>query len=237
MATKPKPEPDYVPAVCGLCDKTRLDPTVRSCTRIGCPLQRLRTPGNDFAPPPTPKSLWGRGMLRREQRARSRDVAGRKRNRAPPAATQAGKLFAPTVPFCLTCGTAGPIVLLFNRRENMGLHVSVLRANGRDCTNGGISARASELCLVNVAGPFAPSPEIPAAVLVEHCPHDSDIGRRLVRIVPAVQVDGEWQADKRWMMFGGNYAGCSDSRFREAVEEALGTFFYGAVAIHDRYEA
>lgn len=120
------------------------------------------------------------------------------------------------------------------------LHVSVFRADrgGCDCTNGGISARARQLCLVNIDGPahVQPSDECPAAMLVPHNVHGDGPGRRLVRIVPAVEVDGEWRPDPRWTMFGGNFGGCSDSRFREKVEELLGAFFHGAVAIHDRIE-
>jgi len=37
-------------------------------------------------------------------------------------------------------------------------------------------------------------------------------------------------------MAGGNYA-VGDSKFDEAVEKLLGTKFYGAVAIHDRFES
>jgi hypothetical protein len=37
-------------------------------------------------------------------------------------------------------------------------------------------------------------------------------------------------------MFGGNYAGTSDSRFKDAVENLIGTRFYGAIPVHDRYE-
>ncbi len=37
-------------------------------------------------------------------------------------------------------------------------------------------------------------------------------------------------------MVGGNYA-VGDRAFNEAVERLLGTKFYGAVAIHDRFES
>lgn len=114
----------------------------------------------------------------------------------------------------------------------MGLHVQVYRgARGNDCTMGGISSQASELCLVNVSGPFEPSESTPAAML--------GTGRMFggLRIVPAVKNDaGEWVEDSRWLMMGGNYAATSDSRFSEACERLLGHTFYGAVAIHDRHE-
>ena len=37
-------------------------------------------------------------------------------------------------------------------------------------------------------------------------------------------------------MAGGNFA-VGDGAFNEAVEKLLGTKFYGAVAIHDRFES
>lgn len=126
----------------------------------------------------------------------------------------------------------------------MGLHVNVYRSKPfalggvvNDATNGGISRDAGELCLVNVEGPFAPSGGIPAALLVPHNVFGNQVGRRLVRVVPAVPDGDGWKPDPRWAMMGGNYASTSDSRFREAVEKLLGgVFFNGAVPIHDRFE-
>jgi hypothetical protein len=40
----------------------------------------------------------------------------------------------------------------------MGLSVSVYRWGLGDCTNGGVSAGVGSLCVVNVPGPFNPSP-------------------------------------------------------------------------------
>lgn len=124
------------------------------------------------------------------------------------------------------------------------LTVSIYRRTGRwladnDATNGGISRDAAQLTIVNIDGPdyIRPSDEFPAAMLVKHCPFGDLDGRRMVRVVPAVQGDGgEWQPAPGWSMFGGNYAACSDSRFSEALRELLGVNFYGAVPIHDRYE-
>lgn len=104
----------------------------------------------------------------------------------------------------------------------MGLIVNVYRTAGPDCTMGGISADANRLCLVNVPGPFNPSHDAPAAHLQSHV-----LG--CLRIVP----DG---CNGRHMMMGGNYAATSDSRFSKACRDLLGHDFYGAVAIHDRYE-
>lgn len=118
----------------------------------------------------------------------------------------------------------------------MGLIVQVYRgARGNDCTMGGISSQAPELCLVNVDGPFEPRVSVPAAMLVA-----GNLPGTL-RIVPAVKVEiksgehPEYATPGRPAM-GGNYAATSDSRFSEACEKLLGHPFYGAVAIHDRYE-
>lgn len=106
----------------------------------------------------------------------------------------------------------------------MGMLVSVLRADGRDCTLGGISSKAREICVLNVEGPFEPSEEHPAALLVMD---------RVLRIVPA---DANGQPTKSWTMMGGNFAHTSDSRFGEAIARLGQPGFYGAVAIHDRIE-
>lgn len=98
-----------------------------------------------------------------------------------------------------------------------------------DCTNNGISAHATELGIVNIDGPIG----------VEHC---RELGIPLVwlltdpawgdkpypRLVPA-KPDGSGPVE-RWVQFGGNYAGCSDSRLRDAA----GT---GIMPIHDRIES
>lgn len=120
------------------------------------------------------------------------------------------------------------------------LHVSIYRnARFGDCSNGGISSPvrgAKGLCLVNVRGPFQPSAEFPAALLLLNRVPGS------VRIIPAELVGEDpsrlasWKPAPGWPMFGGNYAASSDSRFGEAIERILGAPFYGAVPIHDRYE-
>lgn len=110
----------------------------------------------------------------------------------------------------------------------MGLIVYVYRTAALgDSTAGGISSRHDTLTVVNVDGPFDPTDTRPAA-LIEDGPQGT------VRIVPARQTrTGDWiRNDLPWLsgpMFGGNYAS-GDSRLREAAG------FYGAIAIHDRYE-
>lgn len=112
----------------------------------------------------------------------------------------------------------------------MGLNISVYRGMSSSATNNGISSSASELCLVNVSGPFTPRNGIPAAMLV--------VGNvaGTVKIVPATYRDDKWIQVPGWASMGGNYGATSDSRFSHAIERLLDMPFYGAVAIHDRFE-
>lgn len=115
----------------------------------------------------------------------------------------------------------------------MGIHLTVCRnMEFGDCSMNGISKRFNRLIVVNVDGPFdhRPGDEIAPVLLQSH------VGGCL-RLVPAIKdANGKWIPDPRWAMFGGNFAHCSDSRFTDACERLLGHRFYGAVAIHDRYE-
>ena len=111
----------------------------------------------------------------------------------------------------------------------MGLLVSVYKdSSGTDCTNGGVSSKDIKgLCLTNVSGPFNPSDDYPAAILVvRHFGFGS-----VLSIVPEENFKGHH-------MFGGNYASTSDSRFGEAAREMLDgeQYWIGAVPIHDRAE-
>jgi hypothetical protein len=108
----------------------------------------------------------------------------------------------------------------------MGLLVTVYRAAGYpDCTRGGLSSTANQLCIVNADGPFTPSPVAPAAWLVKG---------NLTGTAKIVVADPELPSDM-WPSFGGNYATSCDGRFGMAVRKIDGN---GAtpVAIHDRYE-
>jgi hypothetical protein len=115
----------------------------------------------------------------------------------------------------------------------MGINISVYRdADGRDCSMNGISSRFSRLCVVNADGPFEPKDDCPAVLMQNHF-------RGCVRLVPAKLVDGKWvEIDGPGVgpMFGGNFGAHSDSRFNELASKLLGQNFYGAVAIHDRFE-
>lgn len=116
----------------------------------------------------------------------------------------------------------------------MGIHVSVYRQvpygndflDGVDTTLGGESSYSKGFTVVNADGPFEPCDDYPAAELVMAEPIG---GRKILRLIP-VSKKG------KWTMFGGNYAGCSDSRFSDLCDKLLGASFYGAVAVHDRVE-
>ncbi len=109
----------------------------------------------------------------------------------------------------------------------MGVRVDVLRSSRyEDWTNGGVSAHHDRLTVVNVTGPFEPNYDAPAVALVD--------GPRGSKHLAPVIFDGtHWQEVRPQghvgPMHGGNYA-TGDSR----LSDALG--FYGAVAIHDRFE-
>ena len=117
----------------------------------------------------------------------------------------------------------------------MGIRVDVLRSHHDqdswlgdvDCTNGGITNHKNgvhELTIINADGPFEPDEKAPAAVIML-----TQFGN--AKILPAADAK-----DENWMMFGGNYAATSDSRFGDAIEKLTGQDFYGAVPIHDRKE-
>lgn len=126
----------------------------------------------------------------------------------------------------------------------MGLPISVYRDAHLDCdcSNNGVSARFTRLCVVNAEGPFEPREDMPPVLLESHVPG-------IVRLVPAYKDGAVWKPIPSWVMFGGNFGHTSDSRFGEKARELiaagcrakgfkLGTRvdFYGAVAIHDRVE-
>lgn len=114
----------------------------------------------------------------------------------------------------------------------MGLLVSVYRSGNGDCTNNGMSAKVTKLCLVNVEGPFNPSEDAPAALLVKN-----DNLRQATQLAKIVPADGHGMRREGWFMFGGNYAACSDSRFGEAMARLTGIDYASyAVPIHDRQE-
>lgn len=110
----------------------------------------------------------------------------------------------------------------------MGLNVSIYKDQDNldyDCTLNGISSKPKSLTIINIDGPFKASAESPAALLVPGNIKNS------AKIIP-VGVDQR----KIWLMFGGNFAFTSDSRFCRAVEK-LQNGIASPVAIHDRVES
>lgn len=110
----------------------------------------------------------------------------------------------------------------------MGLTAEVYRWTLGDCSNGGISSRVDKVTIVNADGPFEPSEDAPAVELVA----EKHFEWATIRAVP---VDAP-EDRRNGPMMGGAYVATSDSRFREAIERLIGHGFYGAVALHDRWE-
>ena len=117
----------------------------------------------------------------------------------------------------------------------MGMLVSVYRNKLADSTNGGVSAKLDQFIVANVEGPFMSEPTATDVLVLEQGPLDS------ARLIPAVYNDSTdaWEPINRalgeWVMFGGNYAGTSDSRFCEATSFLTGTRL-DLVKIFDRTE-
>lgn len=116
----------------------------------------------------------------------------------------------------------------------MGMLVSFYRDAARscDCSRNGESARFVECCVVNVDGPFEPDEDCPPMMLVD----DKPTGKPYPKLVPAELIDGAWERKSDWVMFGGNYAGTSDSRFCSAIAVFGGTRA-SIVPVFDRVES
>lgn len=112
----------------------------------------------------------------------------------------------------------------------MGLRVEVYTSRlSRDynTSNDGLSARFTEVTVVNAEGPYEPTDDAPG-VRLEPGP---------LGTIRAVPVDGGGSEKPCGPMFGGAYIATSDSRFGDAVAQVLGRRLYGAIALHDRYES
>lgn len=117
----------------------------------------------------------------------------------------------------------------------MGMLINVFRSvnqqhpNGTahmmNCTNNGWSGNFNTVCVVNVDGPFNPSPSNPAAKLV-YSPH------KVLQLISEEHDDAG-----KWTMFGGNFGYSSDSRFEQACADMCGKRQHGAVKIFDRVES
>jgi hypothetical protein len=97
----------------------------------------------------------------------------------------------------------------------MGLHVSIYRSQHDSEAN--VFHGAKSVTVVNLPGPFEPTPEAPAARLW-HTPYGDPI------LVPDT-----YQPEKAGPMNGGTFAATSDSRWNSAVG-------YRAIPVHDRFE-
>jgi len=105
-----------------------------------------------------------------------------------------------------------------------GLFVTVLKdANGSDCTNGGVTSKATRCIL---AGPgieeiFYETDEVPALKLVRR----TIGGKPYLHAQPFAPVP----PNACGYMFGGNFIYCSDSRFSEINNYPI--------PVHDRIES
>lgn len=118
----------------------------------------------------------------------------------------------------------------------MGIIAQIVKPVGRDWSNGeSISSRFRQVVIENISGPHEPGEDRPAVVLVEGNQPGTVM---VVSIENATElVNGEAVPfDFRGPMFGGCYIETSDTRFTEAVEAITKHPFYGAVALHDRFE-
>ena len=106
------------------------------------------------------------------------------------------------------------------------LSIDVYRsADGRDCTNDGISTRYDELLVLCDDGPHEIDLDDPPENLVRLVKRHL-FGSDIYHVEPFARPTGAG-----WM-FGGNYAASSDSRYHRL------TFgMYGAVPVHDRQES
>lgn len=109
----------------------------------------------------------------------------------------------------------------------MGIMASIYEPKDiGNCSNGGISSRATKVCVVNAEGPFEPSEDMPGVEIIRH-----PAGPRFGPIaVPVDRPEGRFGP-----MAGGCIIDSSDVRFTELLEELGGTSD-GGVSLHDRYE-
>ena len=96
------------------------------------------------------------------------------------------------------------------------------------CSNGGISERFDEVFLICPDGPHKIEDDDPRLVRLEG---DKFSG---LHLVPLNGVDDSKKTVGP--MMGGAYATTSDHRLQEMCITRLGHSFYGAIALHDRWE-
>jgi hypothetical protein len=112
--------------------------------------------------------------------------------------------------------------------EPHGLLVHVYRSRGLNCTNGATRDHDAIIVVGDGFPPIFPAQGRPVFRLIP------GVLMGTVRLVPDGCGAGEGFLPQ--VMFGGNYASTSDSRFSDAASRIVGHYFYGAVAVHDRTE-
>ena len=103
----------------------------------------------------------------------------------------------------------------------MGLHVSII---GKDCENSE-GRRVSELTITNIAGPFTPSEDAPAAILKNG---------RFGSVIAVLEDSPEGMVGP---MASGAFITSSDSRFGYKLRDLGLTNTYVAIPLHDRFES
>lgn len=97
------------------------------------------------------------------------------------------------------------------------------------CSNGGISEKHDEVLWIG--GDVAP----PAMTERQELPRVLLVKGNLPGTIKAIPCDDAGNP-KGGSMMGGAYIASSDSRFSAACDKITGGRFYGAVALHDRFE-
>ena len=107
------------------------------------------------------------------------------------------------------------------------LHVPVYtHPTFRKCANGGATETFDDIFVLCPDGPFEIEDDAPDLF-------------EIVRHIDTIHLEQCTAPDDGRLvgpMFGGNYAASSDARFNWLCREKLGRRFYGAVAVHDRFE-
>jgi hypothetical protein len=104
----------------------------------------------------------------------------------------------------------------------VGMLASIYDSPLGNCSNNGVSAKAKQVCIVNVEGPFDPKDDAPAVKLIK------SRNGNLVCVPVGLE--------HKWTMFGGAFVYTSDSRFNREVERLSGYDHSFPVALHDRVE-
>lgn len=102
-----------------------------------------------------------------------------------------------------------------------------------DCTNGGISGKYDTLLIACDEGFIDIDPEnVPENFAMVELRHV--FGNTIIPTIYPADIAPNGNVvprEGKWWMMGGNYGATSDSRFSRMIGG-----YYGAVAIHDRYE-